>query len=76
MQQLAQQERAADSSQLAMYARFLERCREHLHVVISLSPVGDSFRDYLRSLPALISCCTIDWFTVRLPTVLVREPYN
>lgn len=28
------------------------------------SPVGDAFRDRLRRFPSLITCTTIDWFTV------------
>eukprot|EP00794_Sanderia_malayensis_P006878 gene6878-7653_t len=51
-----------DSSPLAMYNFFIERVRKNLHVVLTMSPVGDSFRNRLRMFPSLINCCTIDWF--------------
>lgn len=41
---------------------FVERTREHLHVVLAMSPVGSALRDRIRSFPALVNCCTIDWF--------------
>lgn len=50
----------------ALYNRFVERVRSHLHIMLAFSPIGDSFRNNLRMFPALINCCTIDWFNVRL----------
>ena len=47
-----------------MYNFFIERVKEHLHVVLAMSPIGDSFRNRLRMFPSLINCCTIDWFQV------------
>ena len=38
------------------------RCRRNIHIVLSLSPIGDAFRERLRQFPALVNCCTIDWF--------------
>ncbi|KAF7258254.1 hypothetical protein EG68_04624 [Paragonimus skrjabini miyazakii] len=52
----------ADLSPLALYALFVDRCREKLHVVMAFSPIGEAFRNRLRQFPALINCCTIDWF--------------
>ena len=54
-----------DSSPLAMYNFFVERIRRNLHVVLTMSPIGDAFRNRLRMFPSLINCCTIDWFQVR-----------
>lgn len=47
----------------ALWEVFLSRCRENLHVVLALSPVSDTFRTRLRQFPALVNCCTMDWFT-------------
>ena len=41
---------------------FVERAREHLHVVLAMSPVGSALRDRIRNFPSLVNCCTIDWF--------------
>jgi len=46
-----------------MYAYFISRCKSNLHCVLAMSPIGDSFRTRLRMFPALVNCCTIDWFT-------------
>jgi dynein heavy chain len=35
----------------------------NLHVVLCLSPVGDTFRERCRMFPGLVNCTTIDWFT-------------
>lgn len=59
------QGRKIDATPLSMYNLFIERVREHLHVVLALSPIGDAFRNRLRMFPSLINCCTIDWFQVR-----------
>lgn len=57
-------EKQTDGSPLSLFNMFLERCRTQLHVVLAMSPIGDAFRDRLRRFPALINCCTIDWFQV------------
>uniref|UniRef100_A0A3Q0KRH4 Dynein axonemal heavy chain 7 n=2 Tax=Schistosoma mansoni TaxID=6183 RepID=A0A3Q0KRH4_SCHMA len=54
--------KSVDLSPLALYALFVDRCREKLHVVMAFSPIGEAFRNRLRQFPALINCCTIDWF--------------
>jgi len=46
-----------------LYAFFLNRVRQNLHIVLAFSPIGDAFRDRLRKFPSLINCCAIDWFT-------------
>lgn len=52
-------------SPLALFAYFVNRCRENLHIVVAFSPIGDAFRNRLRQFPSLINCCTINWFQVR-----------
>ena len=44
---------------------FIQRCRDQLHIVLAMSPIGDTFRNRLRKFPSLVNCCTIDWFQVR-----------
>lgn len=58
----AQGDRNLDISILAVLAYFVSRCREKLHLVLCLSPIGDAFRIRLRMYPSLVNCCTIDWF--------------
>ncbi|KAI8803834.1 dynein heavy chain and region D6 of dynein motor-domain-containing protein [Cladochytrium replicatum] len=54
--------KASDGSPTALFNFFVDRCRENLHVVLCMSPVGDAFRNRLRKFPSLVNCCTIDWF--------------
>ena len=44
------------------YAAFVNRVRDNLHLVLTMSPVGEAFRARCRQFPSLINCCTIDWF--------------
>ncbi|KAH9496161.1 Dynein heavy chain 6, axonemal [Bulinus truncatus] len=46
----------------SVYAYFIQQIRKKLHVVLTMSPAGERFRLRCRMNPALISCCTIDWF--------------
>ena len=46
-----------------LWSWFVEIVRARLHVVVCMSPVGESFRNYVRMFPALVSCTTIDWFS-------------
>ena len=41
---------------------FSRRCRNNVHVLLSISPAGDDLREHLRRYPALGQCTTIDWF--------------
>merc|ERR1719428_240815 len=43
-------------------AFFTERCRDNLHIVLTMSPVGAALRVRMRMFPSLVNCCTIDWF--------------
>ncbi|CAK8992470.1 unnamed protein product [Durusdinium trenchii] len=46
----------------AVWQFFVESVRENLHIVLTMSPVGSALRVRMRMFPALVNCCTIDWF--------------
>merc|ERR1719238_2313600 len=46
----------------AVWAYFIELVRDNLHIVLTMSPVGSALRVRMRMFPALVNCCTIDWF--------------
>jgi len=43
-------------------AWFFNRVKDHMHLSICMSPVGETFRSYCRQYPALINNTTSDWF--------------
>lgn len=45
-----------------IYRFFIQRVRSKLHLVISMSPIGDAFRRRCRLFPSLVNNSTIDWF--------------
>nr|8GLV_Kg Chain Kg, DHC_N2 domain-containing protein [Chlamydomonas reinhardtii] len=52
-----------DGGRDQLYNFFVQEVRRNMHIVLSFSPVGDSFRERLRKFPSLVNCTTIDWFT-------------
>jgi dynein heavy chain len=54
--------KSSDQSPAALFAQFVDKCRENIHIVLCMSPVGEAFRTRLRKFPSLINCCTINWF--------------
>ncbi|KAL1389180.1 hypothetical protein pipiens_001339 [Culex pipiens pipiens] len=49
-----------DGTPVALFNLFI--VRDQLHIVLSMSPIGDSFRNRVRKFPSIVNCCTIDWF--------------
>jgi dynein heavy chain, axonemal len=45
-----------------MYQAFVQRARSNLHIVLCISPAGERFRSQCRQYPALVNCCTVDWY--------------
>lgn len=43
-------------------AEFYIRCKQNIHVVLAMSPIGDDYKRRLRMFPSLVNCCAIDWF--------------
>ncbi|KAH0794861.1 dynein heavy chain 1, axonemal [Histomonas meleagridis] len=46
----------------SLYSLFISRVKEYLHLVLAISPIGESFRRRLRMFPSLVTCTSIDWF--------------
>ncbi len=44
-----------------MYTFFVSRVKENLHVVLCMSPIGDTLRLRMRMFPSLVTCTTINW---------------
>lgn len=44
------------------YSFFIKRIKQHIHLVICMSPLGEAFRTRLRNFPSLVNNCTIDFF--------------
>ncbi|KAK2581766.1 hypothetical protein KPH14_002245 [Odynerus spinipes] len=45
-----------------LFSMYLKVVRNNLHTIITMSPIGELFRSRIRQFPALVNCCTIDWF--------------
>lgn len=41
---------------------FVNRCRENMHIMMCMSPAGDTLRLRCRNFPGLVSNTLIDWF--------------
>ena len=46
----------------AILKLFEETAQANLHLALTMSPIGEDFKRRLRMFPALVNCCTIDWF--------------
>lgn len=41
---------------------YVSRARENLHIILAMSPAGDTLRIRCRNFPGLVSNTNIDWF--------------
>jgi len=41
---------------------YVNRCRENMHIMLCMSPAGDTLRVRCRNFPGLVSNTSIDWF--------------
>ncbi|CAK4656794.1 hypothetical protein LEN26_006663 [Aphanomyces euteiches] len=41
---------------------YVQRCRQNLHVILAMSPSGNTLRLRCRNFPGLVSASVIDWF--------------
>jgi dynein heavy chain len=62
--------------QAAVYKRYVERVRSNLHIIMSMSPIGESLRIRCRQFPALVDCCTVDWYNAWPPEALYEVAVN
>ena len=44
-----------------LWEYFVGRCKNNLHIVLCLNPIGDKLRTRLRNFPSLISCTSPIW---------------
>ncbi|XP_055588743.1 dynein axonemal heavy chain 7 isoform X2 [Uranotaenia lowii] len=51
-----------DGSPVALFNMFVTIVRDQLHIILSMSPIGNAFRNRVRKFPSIVNCCTIDWF--------------
>ena len=44
------------------WSYFVTRSREQMHIILAMSPAGDTLRMRCRNFPGLVSNTSIDWF--------------
>jgi len=57
------QKRKLPLTQMNKWSMYFNRVKKNIHIILAMSPLSEEFRNRLRQFPALVSCCTIDWFT-------------
>ncbi|MBN3302923.1 DYH6 protein, partial [Amia calva] len=65
-------EGSVNDSREELYAFFLKQVRQRLHIAVASSPAGATLRQYCRVHPALLNCCTIDWYSEWTRDALLR----
>ncbi|CAH8587314.1 unnamed protein product [Heterobilharzia americana] len=46
----------------SIWQYFIQRCASNLHIILCMSPVGDTLRTRCRNFPGVVNNTTIDWF--------------
>lgn len=46
-----------------IFNAYIKKVKAHLHFILAMSPLGLSFRTWLRMFPSLTNCCTVNWFS-------------
>jgi len=54
--------RGALDTKEGVWTYFVNKCRDNLHVVLAMSPVGETLRVRCRSFPGMVNNTVIDWF--------------
>ncbi|PNH08033.1 Dynein-1-alpha heavy chain, flagellar inner arm I1 complex [Tetrabaena socialis] len=44
------------------WSYYVDKCRNNLHVVLAMSPVGETLRSRCRNFPGMVNNTVIDWF--------------
>ncbi|XP_065594770.1 dynein axonemal heavy chain 10 [Cyrtonyx montezumae] len=57
-------------SKQSVWQYFVNKCASNLHIVLGMSPVGDSLRTWCRNFPGLVNNTGIDWFLPWPPQAL------
>uniref|UniRef100_A0A8D8ZCC1 Dynein heavy chain 7, axonemal n=2 Tax=Cacopsylla melanoneura TaxID=428564 RepID=A0A8D8ZCC1_9HEMI len=55
-----------DGTPISLFKLFVDTVKEQLHICLAFSLIGDGFRNRIRKFPAIVNCCTIDWFQVSI----------
>lgn len=50
-----------EKSELEDKEFYIKRVRQNLHIILAMSPVGNTLRTRLRNFPSFVNCCTVDW---------------
>ena len=41
---------------------FVTKVQANLHIILAMSPTGQTLGERIRNFPSLVNCCTLDWF--------------
>ncbi|CAG9319005.1 unnamed protein product [Blepharisma stoltei] len=53
---------STDLERMRNWQKFIKHIKDNLTMIICMSPIGNKFRQRIRSYPALVTCTTVDWF--------------